>query len=76
MASKQKDHKRPDNIVRWHTCDTCGKRAYRTKDDAKRARKLHHEPRLGFYRCGDYYHIGHKDETVVSGQMSRSERYR
>lgn len=40
------------------TCPACGKRAYRTKADARRnGRQLYPGVRLRAYRCGWWWHV-------------------
>ncbi len=76
MATRNKNSNQPDGLVSWHTCTTCGKRAYHSKADAKRSRKHHADPRLAIYRCGQWFHLGHKGESIVRGYETRAERYR
>lgn len=51
--------------LQQHRCHTCGKWAYHSRRDARRAYKALHpgESRLNAYRCPDrpeFWHYGHK----------------
>lgn len=61
------------------SCQTTGKRQYRTKRHARRARNQTPNTRdggaMGIYRCDDcgYYHLGHKPRDVARGTLSKDE---
>lgn len=57
------------------TCETCGKRCYTSKRDAKAAirQRQHRAGRLSAYRCGPYWHIGHLHRAVAAGQLRRDQ---
>jgi hypothetical protein len=66
-----------------HTCQ-CGKLAYRSKTEAKRAMREAQDRYSGqpghwnTYRCGtdpDAFHYGHLPKSVVKGHISRGEVY-
>lgn len=53
----------PERVARtdFHTCETCGKRAYHTRTAAKAARASLGDHTLSIYRCaaGAGFHLGH-----------------
>lgn len=54
------------------TCPTCGKRRYRTQDDAKRAARLDNSGlRMSAYPCGGYWHIGHMSRAARRARLRR-----
>lgn len=61
----------------WHhICDTCGKRAFLSKHEARKARKgLPRHGGMSVYECGGYFHIGHLPHAVRRGRVTRSEIY-
>ena len=57
-------------------CQTCGKRSYPSKREARRARGQvagHDSRHLSVYRCGDWWHIGHLPRMIVRGDAARGE---
>lgn len=63
---------RPTGFVR--TCETCGKRCFETRGDAKKViRRLKDRGRMHAYKCGTYWHIGHLPARVKAGNKSRDE---
>jgi hypothetical protein len=55
-------------------CPECGKRRYLSKREAKAAaRTVHRGAHLAAYACGDYWHLGHLNAKVFTGEMERSE---
>lgn len=60
------------------TCPVCGKIAYLSRADARRAAKQldavgRREGRIRPYRCGDSWHLGHLPKRVVDGEISRDQ---
>lgn len=44
------------------TCPRCGKQCYRTRDEAKAAKRiLFPGDKMHAYQCGVYWHFGHDD---------------
>ena len=49
------------------TCATCGKRSYKSKQEAKRgAARVHPGAQLRFYQCGEYWHMTSVDADVMT----------
>lgn len=44
------------------TCETCGKKRYLTRKEARAARRMLYpgEDKMTAYNCGDYWHYGRK----------------
>jgi hypothetical protein len=77
-------HHRIEHKSHSHTCG-CGKLAYRSKTEAKRAmreaqiRYAGESGHWGTYSCltdPDAFHYGHLPRSVVRGHISRGEVYR
>lgn len=44
------------------TCSRCGKVRYRSRDEAKAAKRvLHPSEKMHAYPCGEWWHFGHDD---------------
>jgi hypothetical protein len=76
-------HHRIEHKAHSHTC-SCGKLAYRSKTEAKRAmreaqiRYAGESGHWGTYSCltdPDAFHYGHLPRSVVRGHISRGEVY-
>lgn len=63
-------HGRPENA--WtRQCPACGKRAYSTRKEARRAaRAISPSDALRAYQCGDVWHIGHTPRWVKQGKKT------
>lgn len=66
-------------------CKHCGKISYISRKSAREAAKTYHpNDRMSTYKCvkaPEYvdtnyiWHIGHLDESIVKGEVERSEHY-
>lgn len=64
-------------VAYFATC-ICGKRAYTTKADAKRAARQvrGRKGRLDVYRCDHdprYVHLGHQPPPITEGRVARGD---
>lgn len=64
---------RRDTARPVHTCPVCGKQAYRSRRDAKRAsRVVNPAAHLAAYRCDTgYWHIGKLPPVIARGNAPR-----
>jgi hypothetical protein len=70
MSKLKTNLKKPEHIG---LCNTCGKRCYRTRKAAKAVSKQQHPSEvLSVYRCGEFFHIGHKSYAVTRGLVERN----
>lgn len=45
------------------TCGRCGKQCYRSRRDARAAKRaIHPGDKMGTYLCGSVWHVGHSDQ--------------
>lgn len=56
-------------------CDACGKLRYASRKLARAAAKARHQDsRMRAYRCGDWWHVGHRPRWVVRGEEEPQPR--
>jgi hypothetical protein len=67
--------KKPSYRKTWATCETCGKRSYPTRSEARQAARAHsiNADKFNVYRCGDGWHLGHLPQAVRSGELDKDE---
>lgn len=53
------------------TCPTCGKRRYRSRKGGRDAIKRLGRAGMSVYRCGEFWHIGHRPQQVRQGWIER-----
>lgn len=70
-VSSRVDRKRVHGIGR---CPDCGKRRFRDRRDAKASarQRCPGEP-VGAYRCGAYWHWGHRPRDVRNGTLDKDD---
>lgn len=75
MTRHAPPERRPARLDRldFHTCPTCGKRAYHSRDAAKAARKAIGDRTLHVYYCSDAggFHLGHSASTREAARRRR-----
>lgn len=61
----------------WVTCQTCGKRRYFSRRDARRVARNTPGHRLNTYQCDEQpgWHIGHLPNRVRFGDVTRDEHF-
>lgn len=62
----------------WVTCETCGKRAYDTRGDARATLKRMRGKggvALNVYQCGKGWHVGHLPAGIRHGRVTRGKVY-
>jgi len=61
------------HLTNWTTCNTCGKRTYNSRKDARQAAKQHPGHHMSAYPCGPGWHIGHLPAGITGGTYSRND---
>lgn len=55
-------------------CPACGKERFQTRKEARRAGKRIRSRHLNAYQCGDFWHYGGLDPSIIQGRMTRDGR--
>lgn len=56
------------------TCDACGKRCFVSRKDARKySRTQMPGNNWSIYKCGEYWHYGHKPADMKSGKRTRAD---
>lgn len=69
---------KPNSSRHIGTCESCWKRSYVTRKDAKATIRHVNDPAMRAYRCpagSGYFHIGHIPQAVRDGRMTVGQIY-